>query len=492
MAEGSASLNQERSQATKWPLAVDLDGTLLRTDTLYETIAFNIFSKPLKTVEALLELRKGKAAMKAALADLSLPDAASLPVNETLVEYLVGQRDAGRQIHLATAADERIAKAVADQVGCFDSYEGTTPERNLKGPNKAAALKERFPDGFSYAGDHEADLPVWSAAQGAVFVGVSPELKQKARDSGAVVEAEFDDARAESKTKLWRRALRAHQWTKNILLFAPLLLAHKYSDPGAIISVTLAFLFLGLVASGTYILNDLSDLASDRCHRTKCRRPFAAGALPVRDGLVVAPALIVGGLLLALILSRDLALAMAAYLCATLSYSFGLKRIAMLDVVILGLLYTLRLIMGVAVLDVWLSPWLLSFSFFFFFAMSLAKRHVELRRATGQPEDELIPGRGYRPADWPVTLGMGAASTFASLLVLVLYLTEEAFPLSVYSTPQWLWAAPALILLWTQRIWLLAHRGDLDDDPVAFAIRDKVSIALGGMLLLSVILAITF
>ncbi len=471
------------------PLAVDLDGTLLRTDTLYETIALNLFRRPTATVRAMLGILGGRSVLKAQLATLELPQADTLPARDALVDFLKAEKSKGRKLHLATAADQRVAAMIAQYFSIFDSFEGSTLKRNLKGGRKLDALRERFPNGFVYAGDSRADLPVWRGANAAVLAGASPALARDARAAGVNIEAEFPEPSRSSAT-LWRRALRLHQWSKNALLFAPLVLAHLYFDAKAVLSVLAAFLILGTVASGTYVLNDLSDLASDRRHRTKFRRPFASGDLPVLQGLIVAPILIVIGVAAAFILEPAFGYLLIVYLCTTLSYSFGLKRVPMLDVFILGLLYTLRLLIGVAVIGVSLSPWLTSFAFFFFFSMSLAKRHVELVNAGNAPPKQDLPGRGYRPEDAPLTLAMGAATTAASILILVLYLTDEVLTVEGYSSPEFLWSAPALVTIWSQRIWLMANRGELDDDPVAFALRDKWSIILGIVLAVCFALAV--
>lgn len=488
MAEAGESAKAEPANALT-PLVVDLDGTLLRTDTLFETIALNLFRRPTATVGAMLGVFGGRSVLKARLAALELPQVDFLPARDAFVEFLKAEKDKGRELHLATAADQRIAAAIAQYFRIFDSFEGSTLERNLKGGRKLDALRERFPNGFVYAGDSRADLPVWHGAGTAILAGASPALARDARAAGVNIEAEFPEP-SRSSANLWRRALRLHQWSKNALLFAPLVLAHLYFDAMAVLSVLAAFLILGIVASGTYVLNDLSDLESDRRHRTKFRRPFASGDLAVSQGLIVAPILIVVGVSAAFLLKPGFGYLLIAYLCTTLSYSFGLKRVPMLDVFILGLLYTLRLLMGVAVIGVSLSPWLTSFAFFFFFSMSLAKRHVELVNAGDAPPKQDLPGRGYRPEDAPLTLAMGAATTAASLLILVLYLTDEVFTVGSYSSPEFLWSAPALVTIWSQRIWLLANRGELDDDPVAFALRDKWSIMLGVVLAVCFALAV--
>ena len=465
------------------PLVVDLDGTLVRGDTLFETIAANLFSRPLQTLSAMAAIFSGRAALKRRLAEVGLPDIASLPLNESFIAFLREEKAKGRSLHLATAADRRIADAVAARLELFDSVAASEAGVNLKGARKRDALEQRFPGGFSYAGDSRADLAVWAGAKGAVIVGARPGVAAAARANGVPVEAEFPPAQSAS-FKVWRKAFRLHQWAKNILIFAPILLAHAYGDEAAVLRVVLGFFILGVVASGTYLVNDLADLGADRRHRTKHRRPFASGAIPVELGLAAAPTMIAGGLAAGFAVSPMFGLTLVIYLVLTLAYSFGLKRVAMLDVLVLGALYSLRLLMGVALVGSGVSPWLIAFSFFFFYSMSLAKRHVELVNAGDAPTNVNLPGRGYRPADWPLTLAMGAASTAASIVVIVLYLSEEAFPSGVYGAPGWLWAAPVIVTLWTQRIWLLAQRGELDDDPVAFAVRDRLSLALGALLAL--------
>ena len=232
------------------PLAVDLDGTLVRTDTLYETIALNLFRRPVATVAAGLSVVRGKAALKRSVAALELPDPETLPLEGEFVEYLKRERAAGRDLHLVTAADQRIAEHVAARIGLFDSVTGTASEENLKGPAKAEILAERFPEGFAYAGDHEADLAVWRKADGAVLVGTSAGTRQAAEAEGFAVEAEFPRERS-GTFRLWRSALRFHQWSKNVLIVAPLFLAHRYDDPAAILATIAAFVLMGIVASGT-------------------------------------------------------------------------------------------------------------------------------------------------------------------------------------------------------------------------------------------------
>lgn len=458
------------------PLVVDMDGALLRTDVLFEAIASGLARRPLQTLLAFRFLLAGRARFKRAIAEINDVDVESLPLREDFITYLAAERAAGRPLHLVTAAQEEIAKEVAQRVGLFDTVQGSTDGRNLKGGKKLEAIQERFPAGFAYAGDSAADLKVWREADAIVLAGASPGVAAQARRMSKPVEGEFNEPPA--NLRVWIKALRVHQWSKNGLVFVALMLSHRYLDPGAWLATIQAWGAMCLTASGTYLINDLSDLAADRRHRSKQFRPLAAGKIPIQTALLLAPVLILAGLAIGFAGSVSLGLLICLYLAMTLSYSMALKRVPMLDVTILGGLYTVRVIIGAVAIAAALSPWLLTFSFFFFFAMSLAKRHVELVRALAAGK---IDGRGYLPGDAPVTLAFGVSATAASILIMMLYMVEEAFPSGAYGRPEFLWTAPVLVAIWTMRIWLLAQRGELSDDPVAFAVKDKTSWLLGAI-----------
>jgi 4-hydroxybenzoate polyprenyltransferase len=290
-------------------------------------------------------------------------------------------------------------------------------------------------------------------------------------------------ARPAAGFKLWRKALRLHQWAKNGLVFVPLLLARRYLDLNADRLALAAFIAIGLIASAAYLINDLADLAVDRRHALKSRRPLASGDLPIAHGVAAAAALSAAGFGLALASSPVLALGLGGYAILTLVYTARLKRMALLDVAALGLLYTARILIGALVIGAPLSVWLSTFSMFFFFSLSLAKRHAEIfALSVGSPARPLA-GRGYRTDDGPAVLALGVGAGTASVLIVVLYLTHEAFPSGVYRHPEWLWIAPVVLMLWVGRVWLLAGRGELDEDPVAFALRDRFSWALAAPLL---------
>ncbi len=464
-----------------------MDGTFLVGDSLVELFVAGVFRRPLPTLGALGRLVEGRPAFKAALAaniDLCMADA---PVRRDLLTYLQDQKREGRPVYLVSAADQRVVDHVAAGAGIFDGAFGSSAGINLKGIRKADFLKDRFPGGFAYAGDSRADLPVWSEAAGVVIVGGSDGVAARARALGRPVEAEFPAGRR--TVALWLRALRAHQWAKNILIFIPLILsvhAHSLRHIGASV---IGFAVLSLAASATYILNDLVDLNSDRQHRSKRARPLASGALPLGAAALAVPLLLLLSLLGAAALNAGVFVALLGYLALTLSYSLRLKRTPLLDVIVLAGLYTMRLVMGTILAGVEFSAWLLTFAGFFFFAMSLAKRHVEVTAARDWPADLDLPGRGYRPGDAPLTLALGVSASVASVLIVVQYMMAEAFPSGVYARPAWLWAAPVLLSVWICRVWFLAHRGELHDDPVEFAIKDPASLGLGALLALTFVIA---
>ncbi|HEX5213407.1 MAG TPA: UbiA family prenyltransferase [Pseudolabrys sp.] len=285
------------------------------------------------------------------------------------------------------------------------------------------------------------------------------------------------------------RALRVHQWSKNLLIFVPLFVGHAYHDLTSVFAAAEGFALLCVLASATYMVNDIADLDADRRHQVKRRRPFASGELPVAFGLTVAPLLIVAALAGAFFLSPAFATTLTLYLVLTLAYSFSLKQLPLLDVFVIGMLFVLRIVMGTAVLGLGYSPWLLTFSWAFFLSLALAKRHVEVVRADRSGADD-VAGRGYRGADWPLTLSFGVGAGLISVVIMLLYLANDAMPSGFYANPHWLYAAPTLMTIWLMRLWLLSHRMELDDDPVIFALKDPASLVLGLLTALAFVLAL--
>jgi len=469
-----AGMKRELNIEIDVPLVVDLDQTLTVTDTLYESFARLLFQDPAATMTCLFRVAHGRAAVKRFIAQRCALDVATLPYRSELVELLKHEKARGRQIHLVTAADQSIADAVAAEFGLFDSTKGSDGQINLKGDGKLAYIRGRFGDNFIYVGDGRADIPVFQAARGVILCDIKTTAALGA--SSRSVLARFD--RSGSVLKDWLRAFRVHQWAKNSLIFVPLFVGHAYEDPAKIVATALGFALLCILSSATYVINDLSDLDADRAHATKRLRPFASGRLKILHGLIIAPLAIACVLIGAYVLSPRFAAALVAYLLLTSIYSFGLKRTPLLDVFAIGVLFTLRIVMGVEVAGLRHSPWLLSFALAFFLSLALAKRHGEVMRAAGIDVEE-IAGRGYHGNDWPITLTFGVGSGLVSVVIMLLYMTNDAAPSGFYHSLGWLYAIPALLTIWLMRIWLLSNRMLLHDDPVVFALRDRVSLVLG-------------
>ncbi|MCA9289928.1 MAG: UbiA family prenyltransferase [Phycisphaerales bacterium] len=451
------------------PLCVDLDGTLLATDTLWESFAAAIRRRPLSTPFACLgALRHGRAALKRMLAARGPLRTELLPRRDEVVDFLRAEKAAGRTIILATAADASIARAVASEVGVFDDVIASDGATNLKGSRKLEAIRARVGDGgFDYIGDGAADEPIWSASTTAYRVG-----RPRAGDATRFARVFPTPARGTALL----RAIRPHQWVKNILVFVPLLLAHEWRDADRVFAGLLGFLAVSLCASSVYVVNDLADLEPDRLHATKRRRPFASGAASIPAGLFVAGLALSAGLLLAWTVSAPFLAVLALYLVLTTAYTFDIKRRLLLDVVTLAALYTIRVIAGGVATSVDVSPWLLAFSMFVFFSLALAKRYTELSGldAASAPT---VSGRGYRTDDLQTVSQMGVGSGLLAVLVLSLYVSEADTAAALYPSRDLLWLLCPLMLYWICRLWFITRRGEMHDDPIVFALRDPVSYA---------------
>jgi 4-hydroxybenzoate polyprenyltransferase len=467
------------------PLCVDLDGTLVRTDMLFETLVAALRRNPFVALALPFWLLRGRAHLKRQLALRCRLDPAALPYDESVLEILRRERATGRRIVLATASDESIARDIADHLGLFDEVVASNGERNMKSHEKARHLAEAYGErGFDYMGNGVADLPVWSRARTAYVVARGPELPARVAASGAAIH--HVERRRGAPWPLLR-VLRPHQWAKNLLVFVPLFTAHRLHDGPAFNGAALAFASFCLAASATYVVNDLADLEHDRRHHGKRRRALAAGELPLWVGAVLAPQLLLLAFVIALPLPPLFLAELALYVVATTAYSLWLKRIVLVDVFTLAGLYTVRILAGAAAIDVPVSHWLLLFCLFIFLSLALAKRHAELsslaRRAAGEPH-----GRGYRAADRNIVGIFGAACGQLSVLVFALYITSPEVRV-LYARPLLLWIACPVFLYWTARIWLLAYRDALHEDPVVFALRDPVSWVLGAATVATVLAA---
>ncbi|MEH3119162.1 MAG: UbiA family prenyltransferase [Methylorubrum populi] len=474
---GTTAASSEASTTAPVPLVIDLDGTLLRTDLLLEGVVALLRHNLLTLFALLLWLPRGRAHFKRRVAEHAPLDLATLPVNEALLAHIEAQKAAGREIVLATAADELMGLRALRRFPVFDRVVASDGVRNLKGEAKAAQLRTLYPQGFDYAGDAAADLAVWAAARRVIVVEASGAVRRAARALGKPVE-EFPAA---ARPKALLEALRLHQWAKNALVFLPLVLGGRAGEAAAWGSALMAFLALGLVASASYLLNDLLDLAHDRAHWSKRERPLASGRLPLAAGLAALGLGLAGGLAVAARAGPAVLVGVLAYLALTLTYSAWLKRVPMLDALTLGSLFTLRIAVGVAAVAVAWSPWLMTFSMFLFTSLSFAKRHTELRGAARRGRSGAIAGRGYEPADEAVVLAFGIASGLASVVIFILYLANEAFRHAVLAAPLALWCFPLILVLFMGRVWLLAGRDALHDDPVAFALKDRPSLVLAGI-----------
>lgn len=458
------------------PLCVDLDGTLLHTDLLAESLVSVVFRRPALLLRLPGWLAGGKANLKARLADHAIIDPAVLPYDDRVLAMLCRERANGRRLILATAADRRLADAVAAHLGLFDDVVASDGHRNLKGAAKAQALQEAVGGPFSYAGNDVSDLDVWAAAESAVVVNASPALERKVCARHMVEEVIPPSG---NRARALIKALRPHQWAKNILVFVPLVTANAMGDLAGWALALGAFLAFCATASGVYVLNDLSDLQADRAHPRKRRRPFASGALPVLTGLAAFPLLMMGGLALGWWL--DILPIVAGYALLSTLYTFRIKELPLVDVFTLAALYTIRLFAGGEATDHHVSLWLLGFSGFLFLGLALIKRVTELAPLAGGGS---LARRGYLAGDLPVLRVMGVASTFVSCIVLALYV-QSAEVASRYASPMVLWGLVPLLLFWQCRLWLSTERGHMHDDPIVYSARDWVSwIVAGGCLLL--------
>ena len=465
--ETSGLANQ---QATSPPLVVDLDGTLIKTDSLAECFFSLMMQNPLYVFLLPFWLLRGKAFLKRQISQRVILDVSLLPYRRELLDHLEIQRAQGRQLVLATGTDERIAKQVADYLQIFDRIFASNGTINLSGQNKRNCLIAEFGEKyFDYAGNSRRDLAVWSSARKAILVNPTGSLF---RTAAGVTEIEQVFRSPKRQLRLYLQALRLHQWLKNLLVFVPLVMAHRFFELGLLGKTFLAFLAFGLCASSVYLVNDLLDLPSDRHHPRKRHRPFATGELSPFWGLGLSPLLLGLSLFVSLLLPLSFLGTLAIYYVLNLSYSFYLKRIVLLDVIVLAGLYTLRVMAGSASISIWPSSWLLAFSTFIFLSLALVKRYAEL--VTMEAESGVVQVRGYQIVDKELLASLGSGSGYVAVLVLAIYISSGVAEIH-YTRHYLVWLLCPLLLYWISYIWLMAHRGTMHDDPLVFTIRDRVS-----------------
>lgn len=466
------------------PLCVDLDGTLIRTDSLWESVLLLIKGQPWSAFSLVYWFFGGRAYLKQKIAARVQIDPVHLPFNPEFLEWLKSERVAGRQLVLATAADESVAQAIAAHFGVFDEVIASNGSDNLKGRQKLARIRERFGDDFDYAGNSWADVPIWNQARFAIAVETPAIVTSRLERDGRLLRTFGCKV---TYWRLWRRALRVHQWSKNVLVFLPALTSHRILEWPVIVRSSLMFLAFSCCASALYILNDLLDLASDRQHSRKRLRPFASGDLPIIAGVAAAPVLLLAAFCIAGYLGRLSLLIVIAYACVSASYSFSLKRRAPLDVFLLSGLYIFRILAGGVANGIWLSGWLVSFSGFLFLSLAFNKRASELYRHQDRPESR-IHGRGYLSTDLPQVNTCGVVSGFISSLVLAFYISSEQVR-TLYLQPMYLWLLFPVLLYWLTELWLLSWRGEVDEDPVVFALKSRSTYWIGLVAITLVLIA---
>jgi len=470
-------------------LCVDLDGTLVKSDTLVDSILVMARQHPGALLKLPVWLTQGKAAFKRHITQTVTLDVEHLPYNRPLLEWLRIQHSEGHAIYLATASDRAIADRVADFLGIFAGVIASDGATNISGHSKLTVLREKFGDRFCYIGNARPDAELLTACQSPMVANPDRALRSRLKSSGTIPTASFQDRG--NPLKNWIKALRLHQWAKNTLLFVPLFLAHRWVA-GAFTGACIAFISFGLCASATYIINDLLDIEADRRHPRKRRRPFAAGELSAFSGVAAVILLMAVSVALAFYLqplifhlAGDYTLRLpyaflgwlALYTGTTLVYSFYFKRQLLLDVFILSGLYTVRILAGSAATNVAISTWLAGFSVFFFLSLAFVKRFSELENLR-ERGGSVPSGRGYIVNDLEQLRALGTGSAYAAVLIMTLYIRDPDTRL-LYGHPYLLWLVIPVLLLWLSQVWMLASRGEMHDDPVVWALTDKRSLLLG-------------
>ena len=456
-------------------MCVDLDGTLLRTDVLVESWFVLLKRNVLSAALAPFWLVNGKARLKHEIALRADLDIQNLPYNKAFLDHLNNQHSQGRRLVLATATNEKYANQVAQHLGIFESVMASDAQTNLSGEQKHRLLVQRFGvGGFDYAGNARSDLLVFPGARRAILVEPEPGVERAAKQVSKYVDLFRSDLKS---LRAYLRALRPYQWLKNLLVFVPIAAAHRLGEPGLLEEAFMAFAAFSLCASSVYLLNDLIDLPADRAHARKRQRPFASGAASVKVALMLIPALLMASVAIAAWLSPAFLAVLAGYYVLTLAYSLWLKGKVMLDVLLLAALYTIRILAGAAAASIMPSFWLLAFSMFLFLSLAMVKRYAELLELLNSGS-ESAKGRGYQVVDLVTVQSLGAAAGYCAVLVLALYMNSDDVRVN-YVHPEAIWLLCPLLLYWISRMWQRAGRGLMHDDPLVFALMDRISLWVG-------------
>ena len=466
---------------TKKIIIVDLDGTVIFSDMLQENALSLLSIKPFEIFKIPFYLYKGKAFLKKKLASLIAIDVSNLPYNQDFLIWLNDQKDQGSRLVLCTGSDEIHAKKIADFLGIFDEVLASDGQVNLVGKKKAEKLVNLYGyKNFDYAGNSKKDIHIWKESKNAIVINSSKSLINYVRKFTNI---SFSLPKKKIYFKNIFKAMRVHQWLKNLLLFAPLVAAHQIDDLSAWHSVIIGFMSFSFCASAIYILNDLTDLSNDRAHHSKKNRPFAAAKLSYLFGIILIPVLLIVSFAIAIFFSTiEFVFWLALYLFLTTLYTFFLKQIILLDVITLAMLFTIRIIAGGATLLMSPSTWILAFSTFLFVSLAFIKRYAELEIQIIKNQEK-IKGRGYFTSDAPLVQSIGLASGFCSVLVFVLYINSPEV-LALYNNPQIIWLCIPILIYWQSWMWLTAHRGQMHDDPIIFAVKDRHSLISGILFIL--------
>ncbi len=464
----------------KIPLCVDLDGTLIATDILFESVLLLIRKNILFIFIIPFWVLKGRLYLKNKLFEYVCPNPEFLPYRKEVLNYIEQEKFKGRKIILVTASLQKIAERIAEYMFIFDEVIGSDDKINLVGEAKRKKLIDLYGEGgFDYIGDSHKDIFVWNSARYAIVINPDNEIKSKVTNISHTFEYR------NHLLKLIVKEIRVYQWIKNLLIFIPLLLAHRilFAD---IYSLIYSFFSFSFIASSVYVLNDLIDLESDRAHPRKRNRPFASGNLPIIYSFILLPVLFLSSLLISLtLLPIGFTIVLVIYYLITTTYSFLLKKIYVLDIITLAVLYTLRLVAGAIAVDVEISQWFLSFSVFLFFSLAILKRYTELLTMKEQNKTS-TKGRGYFVEDLYLLLALGTSSGLLSVLIFALYLNSPEVN-KLYNVPELLYMITPILMYWITRMWFKAHRGQMNDDPIVFAGKDPASYFIGIIIAIIVI-----
>lgn len=468
-------------------LCVDLDGTLVSTDTLDECLLRLVRYRPQLLLMLPFWLLRGKAHFKDRLAAATAHLLGPLPYRQSVLDYIRQHAGDSEPVVLATAANHRIAAVVSNELGIFSNVMASDDQTNLSGTQKLGRIQSFAGDRpFAYIGDHSKDIPIWKASSRAIIVGAIQDIEPKLAQVPEVVVL---PAERRMSARDWAKQLRCHQWAKNLLLVVPLVLAHQVANPWKVLACLAAMIAFSFTASAVYIGNDLIDLPHDRQHPRKRYRPLASGMISIRQAVLVACLLLATAIAISIaLLPQSFLWMLLGYLAINVGYSVWLKRTAVLDVFLLAGFYVYRVLIGAVAIQVAISPWLLAFSLFFFLGLGMLKRFADLILVATGTQETQIAGRSYLTSDLDFMRSAGTSASCVAALVLALYL-QSTEVVELYKQPVFLWLVSPLVLYWSMRAWFLAARGQMSDDPILFALRDKPSYLVGAITVLLLLLA---